>query len=123
MLTKIHPHLLLGVFGLAATFFLLVSMFSSGQIAIWSIVICGFFNSIMFPNIFALGIAGLGPMTSKGSGLIMTAVVGGAVVPLLLGAAADKMGIQHSFFIPLICYLFIAYYGFVGHKPSRTVTA
>ena len=77
----------------------------------------------MFPNIFALGIAGLGPMTSKGSGLIMTAVVGGAIVPLLLGAAADKMGIQHSFFIPLICYLFIAYYGFVGHKPVRAVTA
>src|SRR3569832_2489410 len=101
VLTKVNPHLLLGIFGFAATFFVFVSMFSSGLVAIWSMVLCGFFNSIMFPNIFALGIAGLGPMTSKGSGLIITAVVGGAVVPLLLGAATDKMGIQHAFFIPL----------------------
>ena len=70
----------------------------------------------MFPNIFALGIKGLGPMTSKGSGLIMTAVVGGAIVPLALGAAADKFGIQHAFVIPLICYLFIAYYGMWGSQ-------
>jgi FHS family L-fucose permease-like MFS transporter len=98
-------------------------MFSSGSVAIWTVVLCGFFNSIMFPNIFALGIAGLGPMTSKGSGLIMTAVVGGAIVPLLLGAAADKMGIQHAFVIPIFCYLFIAYYGLWGSKPARTITA
>jgi FHS family L-fucose permease-like MFS transporter len=123
MLTRINPHLLLGVFGFAATFFLLVSMFSSGQVAIWSIVICGFFNSIMFPNIFALGIAGLGPMTSKGSGLIMTAVVGGAVIPYLLGKAADHYGIQHALIIPGVCYLFIAWYGLWGSKPARIVQA
>ena len=124
VLTKIKSGRLLGGFGFAAALaFVLVSMFSSGQVAIWAIVICGFFNSIMFPNIFALGIKGLGPMTSKGSGLIMTAVVGGAIVPLALGAAADKFGIQHAFVIPLICYLFIAYYGLWGSKPTRTVTA
>ena len=77
-----------------------ISMFTSGNVAIWSLVLCGFFNSIMFPNIFTLGIAGLGPMTSKGSGLIMTAVVGGAVIPYLIGALADKVGIQHAFVIP-----------------------
>ena len=88
-----------------------------------SLVLCGFLNSIMFPNIFALGIAGLGPMTSKGSGLIMTAVVGGAVIPALIGWLADRMGIQHSFFVPAFCYLFIAYYGLIGSKPTRTVTA
>ena len=98
-------------------------MFSSGQVAIWAVVICGFFNSIMFPNIFALGIAGLGPMTSKGSGLIMTAVVGGAVVPYLIGHAADVIGIQHALIIPAICYLYIAFYGFVGSKPTRIVQA
>jgi FHS family L-fucose permease-like MFS transporter len=123
VLTKIKSGRLLGGFGFAAALFVLISMFSSGQVAIWAIVICGFFNSIMFPNIFALGIKGLGPMTSKGSGLIMTAVVGGAIVPLALGAAADKFGIQHAFVIPLICYLFIAYYGLWGSKPTRTVTA
>ncbi|HKD59017.1 MAG TPA: sugar MFS transporter [Terracidiphilus sp.] len=123
MLTKIKSGKLLGIFGFAASAMIIISMMSSGQVAIWSMVLCGFFNSIMFPNIFALGIAGLGPLTSKGSGLIMTAVVGGAIVPLALGAAADKMGIQHAFFIPLICYLFIAYYGLWGSKPTRTVTA
>ncbi len=123
MLTKVKSGKLLGVFGFTAATLLVVSMASSGQVAIWTMVLCGFFNSIMFPNIFALGIAGLGPMTSKGSGLIMTAVVGGAVIPFLIGAAADKVGIQHAFVIPLFCYLFIAYYGLWGSKPKRTVTA
>ncbi len=123
VLTKIKSGRLLGGFGFAAALFVLISMVTTGQVAIWTIVICGFFNSIMFPNIFALGIKGLGPMTSKGSGLIMTAVVGGAIVPLALGAAADRFGIQHAFVIPMICYLFIAYYGLWGSKPTRTVTA
>jgi FHS family L-fucose permease-like MFS transporter len=77
----------------------------------------------MFPNIFTLGIAGLGPMTSKGSGLIMTAIVGGAVIPALLGWAADKYGIQHAFVIPLICYLYIAWYGLWGSKPRETAVS
>jgi FHS family L-fucose permease-like MFS transporter len=124
MLTKIQAGKLLGIFGGLATAMILVSMFTNGSVAIYSLVLCGFFNSIMFPNIFALGIAGLGPMTSKGSGLIMTCVVGGAIVPPLIGFAADKLGsIQMAFFIPAICYAFIAFYGFIGHKPSRTVTA
>jgi FHS family L-fucose permease-like MFS transporter len=123
ILTKVESGTLLGIFGLAATAMLLVSMFTSGQAAIYSLVLCGFFNSIMFPNIFTLGIAGLGPMTSKGSGLIMTAVVGGAVIPPLIGALADRVGIQLSFVIPVICYLYIAYYGLWGSKPTRTITA
>lgn len=123
VLTRIKSNKLLGAFGIIAALLLVVSMVSSGQVAIWTVVLCGFFNSIMFPNIFALAIKGLGPMTSKGSGLVMTAVVGGAIVPFLLGAAADKMGIQHAFVIPIFCYLFIAYYGLWGSKPSRTVTA
>lgn len=124
MLTKIKSGKLLGVFGFAAMFFVFVSMATHGQVAIWAVILCGFFNSIMFPNIFALGIAGLGPLTSKGSGLIMTAVVGGAIVPPLIGAVADKTGsIQIAFIIPAICYLFIAYYGLWGSKPTRTVQA
>jgi FHS family L-fucose permease-like MFS transporter len=123
ILTFIKSGKLLGIFGFAAAAMLLVSMGTSGQIAIWSLVLCGFFNSIMFPNIFTLGIAGLGPMTSKGSGLIMTAVVGGAIIPPLLGALADKVGIQHAFVLPVLCYLYIAYYGMWGSKPTRTVTA
>jgi FHS family L-fucose permease-like MFS transporter len=123
ILTKIKSGKLLGIFGFAAAALLAVSMVTSGPVAIWSLVLCGFFNSIMFPNIFTLGIAGLGPMTSKGSGLIMTAVVGGAVIPYLLGALADRVGIQHAFVLPVLCYLFIAYYGLWGSKPTRTVIA
>jgi FHS family L-fucose permease-like MFS transporter len=121
ILTKVKSGKLVTIFGFAAAAMIAVSMFTSGNVAIWALVLCGFFNSIMFPNIFTLGIAGLGPMTSKGSGLIMTAVVGGAVIPYLLGALADRVGIQHAFVIPVICYLYIAYYGMWGSKPTRTV--
>ncbi len=120
ILTKVKSGKLLGIFGFAAAVLVVLAMFSAGQVAIAAVVLCGFFNSIMFPNIFTLGIAGLGPMTSKGSGLIMTAVVGGAAIPLLLGWAADKYGIQHAFVIPLFCYLYIAWYGLWGSKPAKT---
>jgi FHS family L-fucose permease-like MFS transporter len=123
IMTKVKAGKLLGIFGITAAVLITVSMFTSGSVAIGTLVLCGFFNSVMFPNIFTLGIAGLGPMTSKGSGLIMTAVVGGAVIPLAIGALADKVGIQHSFVIPIICYLYIAYYGLAGSKPKRTITA
>jgi FHS family L-fucose permease-like MFS transporter len=123
ILTKVKSGKLLGIFGFAASALLIVSMATSGNVAIWSLVLCGLFNSIMFPNIFTLGIAGLGPMTSKGSGLIMTAVVGGAVIPVLLGVAADRYGIQHAFVIPLFCYLYIAWYGLWGSKPVKTAAS
>jgi FHS family L-fucose permease-like MFS transporter len=123
IMTRVKPGKLLGIFGFTAAALIAISMFTSGWIAIGTLVLCGFFNSVMFPNIFTLGIAGLGPMTSKGSGLIMTAVVGGAVIPPLIGKLADHVGIQYSFVIPVICYLYIAYYGLWGSKPTRTVTA
>ena len=123
IMTKVKPGKLLGVFAFAAAALIATSMFTSGWIAIGTLVLCGFFNSVMFPNIFTLGIAGLGPLTSKGSGLIMTAIVGGAIIPYLIGALADKVGIQGSFVIPVICYLYIAYYGLWGSKPKRTITA
>jgi len=97
---------------------MLASMFSAGPVAIATLIGCGFANSIMFPNIFALGIAGLGPMTSKGSGLITSACFGGAVIPPIYGALADKVGIQYAFIVPILCYLYVAYYGISGHKRS-----
>ncbi len=123
IMTRVKAGKLLGIFGFAAAALITLSMFTSGWVAIGTLVLCGFFNSVMFPNIFTLGIAGLGPMTSKGSGLIMTAIVGGAVIPWAIGALADRVGIQHSFVIPVICYLYIAYYGLWGSKPTRTITA
>jgi FHS family L-fucose permease-like MFS transporter len=123
MLTKINAGHLLGLFGLLAVACVVISVSTTGTVAVWSLILCGFFNSIMFPNIFALGITGLGPMTSKGSGLIMTAVVGGAIIPVVLGGLVDHFGFRPAAILPVLCYLYIAFYGFVGHKPTRTVTA
>jgi FHS family L-fucose permease-like MFS transporter len=123
IMTRVKAGKLLGIFGFTAAVLIAISMVTSGPVAIATLVLCGFFNSVMFPNIFTLGIAGLGPMTSKGSGLIMTAVVGGAIIPPLIGLLADRMSIQHSFIVPIICYLYIAYYGLWGSKPTRTITA
>jgi FHS family L-fucose permease-like MFS transporter len=76
------------------------------------------FNSIMFPTIFSLGVAELGPLTGAGSGLINMAIVGGAILPLIQGAIADRIGLQSAFFIPVICYLYILYYALVGSRPN-----
>jgi FHS family L-fucose permease-like MFS transporter len=123
MLTKVKAGKLLGIFGVIAAALVVVAIFSSGYVAIGALILAGFFNSVMFPNIFALGIAGLGPMTSKGSGLIMTAVWGGALIPVFIGWLSDNYGYELALVIPVLCYLYIAFYGFVGHKPSRTVAA
>jgi FHS family L-fucose permease-like MFS transporter len=123
LVSKIKPGLLLGIFGMAAAILVAVAILAGGHVAIGSLILCGFFNSIMFPNIFALGIRGLGPMTSKGSGLIMTAIVGGAVIPVLIGYLRDITNYQIALLLPVVCYLFIAYYGLWGSKPARTVTA
>jgi FHS family L-fucose permease-like MFS transporter len=119
VLTKVQSAKLVGLFGFCGAALLTLSMCSSGEVAIWALVLCGFFNSILFPNIFTLGIAGLGSMTGKGSGLIMTAVVGGAVIPYLLGSLADKVGIQYAFVLPILCYLYISFYGVWGSKPEK----
>jgi len=123
LVSKIKAGKLLGIFGLAAAALVVISIFSAGHIAIGSLILVGFFNSIMFPNIFTLGIVGLGPMTSKGSGLIMTAVVGGAVIPVVIGYLVDHSTYQIALILPVLCYLYIAFYGFVGSKPTRTVMA
>ena len=102
---------------------MLVAMGTTGSVAVWSLIFCGLANSIMYPTIFALGIAELGPMTSKGSGVITIGNVGGAVIPPLFGALAVAIGYQHAFILPIICYLYVAYYGLSGFKPTRAIKA
>jgi FHS family L-fucose permease-like MFS transporter len=91
-------------------------MLSSGEVAMVSIIAIGLFNSIMFPTIFALGIEQLGPMTSKASSLLIMAIVGGALIPYAQGLLADRIGLQHAFILPLLCYLYILFYGLSGSK-------
>jgi FHS family L-fucose permease-like MFS transporter len=91
-------------------------MFTIGHVAVWSILLVGLFNSIMFPSIFTLGIAEMGPLTGEASGLLVTAIVGAAIIPELQGVLADHIGIHHAFIVPVLCYLFIIYYGLRGYR-------
>jgi len=117
LLQKVKTGTLLGIFGLVAAFLVCTTMLTTGTIAMWSVILVGFFNSIMFPSIFTLGIAKLGPLTGDGSGLMIMAIVGGAILPVVQGAIADRIGIHHAFILPVICYLYIVYYAFRGSRP------
>jgi MFS transporter, FHS family, L-fucose permease len=116
LMQKFDAGKILGGAALIAGLFVIATMMSSGPVAMWLILSVGLFNSIMFPSIFSLGVAGLGRHTGQGSGILCMAIVGGALIPLLQGYFADLMGIQKAFFIPVLCYLYIMYYGFKGHR-------
>ncbi len=121
LLRRLDPRRVLGAFAATAALLVLTTMLTRGQTALWSVVAIGLFNSIMFPTIFTLGIEKLGPMTDKAASLLIMAIVGGAVVPLLQGVLADWIGVQHAFVLPLACYVFILFYGFRGSQIRGTV--
>jgi FHS family L-fucose permease-like MFS transporter len=116
VLQKVKTGTLLSICAIVATVLVLISMSTVGHVAVWSILAVGFFNSIMFPSIFTLGVAEMGPLTGEASGLLVTAIVGGAAIPEIQGVLADKIGIHHAFIVPVICYLFIVYYGWKGSR-------
>jgi MFS transporter, FHS family, L-fucose permease len=120
ILQKVRTGTVLGIAAAMAFVLVCISMLTLGHVAMWTILLVGFFNSIMFPSIFTLGIAELGPLTGDGSGLLVMAIVGGAVIPVVMGALADRMGIQHAFILPAFCYLYILYYALRGSKPVVT---
>ncbi len=95
---------------------LLTAIFSTGHVSMWALLAIGLFNSIMYSNIFTLSISGLGKYTSQGSSLLVMAILGGAVIPVIQGALADSFGIQKALFMPVFCYLYIAYFGFYCWK-------
>lgn len=103
------------VFAIFPIILLMMAIFTSGNIAFWSILGIGIFNSIMWSNIFTLAIKGLGDSTSQGSSVLVMFIVGGAILPPLQGMAADTFGIQLSFFVPMLSYVYLAWYGWKGH--------
>jgi FHS family L-fucose permease-like MFS transporter len=115
----LRPGRVLAFNATAAVVLLLVAVASAGHTAMWSVLAIGLCNSIMFPTIFALALAGLGRHTGEGSGLLCMAIVGGAIVPVIQGYVADHVGILNSFFVPVVCYLYIVFYGLYGHRPAR----
>ena len=118
LLRRFKPASLLVLCTTAAAALVMTSMILGGHVAMWTILAVGFFNSIMFPTIFTLGVAELGPLTGSGSGILNMAIVGGAILPLIQGVIADHVGLQHAFFVPVVCYLYILFYGLSGSKPN-----
>jgi MFS transporter, FHS family, L-fucose permease len=118
LLQKIKTGGLLGLCAVCAAALVAISMLSAGHLAMYSIILVGFFNSIMFPSIFTLGVAELGPLTGDGSGIMIMAIVGGAIIPVAQGWIADQIGIHHAFFLPIICYLYILFFALSGSKPN-----
>jgi FHS family L-fucose permease-like MFS transporter len=112
----VKPTTLLAINAGLAVAMIIVAVNSSGEMAMWTILAVGFFNSIMFPTIFTLGIKGLGKHTGRGSGYLCQGIVGGALIPLVQGVAADAWSLQWSFLIPAACYFYIGWYALVGSK-------
>jgi FHS family L-fucose permease-like MFS transporter len=116
VMQKIQPGKALAFNAVTAAVLVLTTIIGSGSVAMWAILSVGLFNSIMFPTIFSLAVNGLGKHTGQGSGILCAAIVGGAILPVVQGFFADRIGIQTAFFIPVLCYCYIAYYGWKGHK-------
>ena len=120
LLQRIDSRKLLAVFAAVAALLVLTTMLSAGMLAVASVVAIGLFNSIMFPTIFTLGIEGLGPLTGRGSSLLVMAIVGGAILPVAQGALADTFGLHHAFLLPFLCYLYILFYALVGSRHASS---
>jgi MFS transporter, FHS family, L-fucose permease len=114
---KSLPNRTLYIFAFINIVFLIVALSTTGSIALWTIIGIGLFNSIMWSNIFTLSISGLGKYTSQGSSLLVMMILGGAILPLIMGLIADNYGVHVSFIVPVISYIYIAYYGISGYKP------
>ncbi len=116
ILYYIKPSRILAICAATVCTLLIIGMNTDGDLAMWSILSIGLFNSIMFPTIFALSIEGLGNYTSKASSMLVMMIVGGAIIPPLMGLSADVIGYQKSFFVPFICYIYILFFGIRGYK-------
>lgn len=107
----------LAAFSIGAFAVMLVATFATGPAAMWALILVGFFHSIMFPTIFTLGIKGLGPLTEEGSGLLIMAIAGGALV-IVQGWLADQWGLQLSFLLTAACELYVLFYALWGSRPT-----
>jgi len=118
-LTRImKPGKVLGIFATIAILLILISISTTGLVSMWSILAVGLFNSIMFPTIFTLSIDGIGELKPKGSGLLCTAIVGGALIPPLYGYLTDQIGFKTALFFIIICYSYILWFGYRNSKKS-----
>lgn len=123
LMRSIRASRLLAFFAFGALVCAMIATSAPGAIPIYAVVLIGFFHSIMFPTIFALGIKNLGPFTKRGSSLLVMAIIGAAVVPPVMGKISDLSNIQRAFFVPLFCYAYIFYFAVRGYKPVAEKSA
>lgn len=117
----IKPGKVLGIFATIAIILILISISTTGLVSMWSILAVGLFNSIMFPTIFTLSIDGIGELKPKGSGLLCTAIVGGALIPPIYGGLTDLIGFKTALFFIIICYSYILWFGYKNSKKTITL--
>jgi MFS transporter, FHS family, L-fucose permease len=120
LMRYIKPNLLMGCFGIANVILVSIGIAYPGWVGVWAVFFTSFFMSLMFPTIFALGIKGLGTNTKIGASLIVMAIIGGAVFTPIMGLIAAK-SMAHAMIVPLVCYVFIMFYAFIGSKPRNIV--
>lgn len=122
IMRRFPAHKVLACFAFAAFVVMIGAATLHGSIAMWALILVGLCHSIMFPTIFALGIKGLGPLTEEGSGLLITAIAGGALV-VVQGWLADRYGLQNSFWLTVACELYIFWYALWGSRPAAVLLA
>lgn len=120
LMQKVDARLVLAAFSIGAFVVMLVTVLTTGHVAMWSLILVGLFHSIMFPTIFTLGIRGLGPLTEEGSGLMIMAIAGGALV-VVQGYLADLFGLQASFLLTAACELYVLFYALWGSRPTHAL--
>lgn len=116
IMSLVKDYKLLRTYGACAAILCLIGVFGEGKMAVFSVLGVNFFMSIMFPTIFALGVKDLGVETKLGASFIIMAIVGGAILPPIMGLMADHVGIQQAFLLPFACFLVVLYYGWRGYK-------
>jgi FHS family L-fucose permease-like MFS transporter len=116
LLSRIPAHKVLAGCAMIASALVWLTVLSTGYTALWAIITVGLFNSIMFPNIFALAIDGLGSLTSQASSILIMACLGPAVIPVIQGLLSDRIGVHTAFILPALCYLYVIFYGMKGWR-------
>ncbi|MCW1381637.1 sugar MFS transporter [Novosphingobium sp. KCTC 2891] len=120
IMQRVRAETVLAAFSVGAFVVMMVTVFTTGPVAMWSLILVGLFHSIMFPTIFTLGIRGLGPLTEEGSGLLIMAIAGGALV-VVQGYLADSYGLQTSFLLTAACELYVLFYALWGSRPTHAL--
>lgn len=122
LMRKIAANRLLFIFALVNILLCVLVVLNQNWLSVYSLIAIFFFESIMFPTIFALGVKDLGHHTKKASSFIIMSIVGGAVMPYLMGLVAEKYSTSFSYFIPVICFVVVAWYGWSGYKIKDSPT-